>query len=480
MSKRIRPKSGGVKRKRPVLGAIVTLVCLDVVLSVAAFPLVFGAATLSQDVESVARPVTTIPALGGKAVDQLKTTLSAVSGPAEAPLAGSEEQKEQTLTVSSVEEESPPPILSSVANRVAMTTMLLPEMQPQEQPLQSLLLRTPVQLDPDEILPSDYEVPKADESTPPTVSLPPTADCETGASPLYCVYTVAQGDTLTRIAEKFEIQGSEDVAPWQLLVQSNKPELVGEGDQLIVGQRLRIPLQTGVLHVVEREESLRDVSLRFGVPIDQIKEISANGLTEAADDEALVIGRQLVIPSPTRFTVSAEGIPIPSTAPSGTAPDSSGPLQANASPTAEPSTASGSGPSTNANATQDSQPSGLGFIWPATGNISSYYGANHPLGIDIDFYNDPNQPVSAAGSGTVIFAGGDPCCSYGYYVIVDHGNGVETLYGHLSQISVYVGQAVGQGELLGYGGRTGYATGNHLHFEVRINGYYVNPLAYLP
>jgi len=80
----------------------------------------------------------------------------------------------------------------------------------------------------------------------------------------------------------------------------------------------------------------------------------------------------------------------------------------------------------------------------------------------------------------VTFAGGDPCCSYGYYVIVDHGNGFTTLYAHFSSIRVTQGQKVAQGDVLGLGGRTGFATGNHLHFEVRRNGGIVNPLNYLP
>ncbi len=82
--------------------------------------------------------------------------------------------------------------------------------------------------------------------------------------------------------------------------------------------------------------------------------------------------------------------------------------------------------------------------------------------------------------GVVTFAGGDPCCSYGYYVVVDHGNGFQTLYGHLSTIGVSVGEVVAQGQYLGGGGTTGYSTGPHLHFEVHLNGSVVNPLNYLP
>jgi len=82
--------------------------------------------------------------------------------------------------------------------------------------------------------------------------------------------------------------------------------------------------------------------------------------------------------------------------------------------------------------------------------------------------------------GTVSFAGGNTCCSYGLYVVVDHANGYQTLYAHLSSISVTKGQTVSQGQVLGKGGRTGYATGNHLHYEVHLNGNIVNPLSYLP
>ena len=82
--------------------------------------------------------------------------------------------------------------------------------------------------------------------------------------------------------------------------------------------------------------------------------------------------------------------------------------------------------------------------------------------------------------GKVAFAGGNACCSYGYYVIVDHGNGLKTLYAHLRSISVSVGQQVSQGQTLGPSGTTGYSTGVHLHFEVHKNGTRVDPIPYLP
>jgi murein DD-endopeptidase MepM/ murein hydrolase activator NlpD len=85
----------------------------------------------------------------------------------------------------------------------------------------------------------------------------------------------------------------------------------------------------------------------------------------------------------------------------------------------------------------------------------------------------------AAADGVVTFAGGDACCSYGYYVIVEHSNGLKTLYAHLRKINVKKGQAVKRGQALGVAGSTGYSTGTHLHFEVYLNGKRVNPMNYL-
>jgi len=80
----------------------------------------------------------------------------------------------------------------------------------------------------------------------------------------------------------------------------------------------------------------------------------------------------------------------------------------------------------------------------------------------------------------VIFAGGNACCSYGLYVVVMSPDGIETLYAHLASISVSQGESVGQGQVIGVVGSTGYSTGTHLHFEVIDNGVRANPMGYLP
>jgi murein DD-endopeptidase MepM/ murein hydrolase activator NlpD len=119
-------------------------------------------------------------------------------------------------------------------------------------------------------------------------------------------------------------------------------------------------------------------------------------------------------------------------------------------------------------------------VWPFSGPLSSYFGPRHPLGIDIDGFANPRGGVLAAAAGTVTFAGGDACCSYGRYVIITHSGGFTTLYAHLSSISVSIGQAVSAGQPIGVVGTTGYSTGTHLHFEIRQNGAHLNPMAFLP
>ena len=119
-----------------------------------------------------------------------------------------------------------------------------------------------------------------------------------------------------------------------------------------------------------------------------------------------------------------------------------------------------------------------GWTWPALGLLTSPFGPAHPLGIDVAA--PVGTPIYAANSGQVTFVGGNPCCSYGYHVIIDHGNGYETLYAHMSTFAVESGAWVNAGDVIGYIGLTGRTTGPHVHFELRRNGVYQDPLNYLP
>ena len=119
------------------------------------------------------------------------------------------------------------------------------------------------------------------------------------------------------------------------------------------------------------------------------------------------------------------------------------------------------------------------FAWPAEGGyISSQMGhrwGRYHYGIDIA--RPSGYTIKASDNGVVKTAGRHS--TYGNYVVIDHNNGYETLYAHLSKISVSVGEVIGQGAALGVMGSTGRSTGTHLHFEVHKNGSEVNPLAYL-
>jgi murein DD-endopeptidase MepM/ murein hydrolase activator NlpD len=124
--------------------------------------------------------------------------------------------------------------------------------------------------------------------------------------------------------------------------------------------------------------------------------------------------------------------------------------------------------------------SSSGFIWPVNGPITSPFCEQrawescHP-GIDIAV--PAGTPIRAAASGTVAIAG--PNDGYGNYTCIDHGGGLSTCYAHQSSIGVSVGQQVSQGDVIGAVGCTGLCFGDHLHFEVRVNGTPVDPLGYL-
>lgn len=125
------------------------------------------------------------------------------------------------------------------------------------------------------------------------------------------------------------------------------------------------------------------------------------------------------------------------------------------------------------------------FIWPTTSTvITSPYGQRvHPVtgqvgkmhtGVDIGA--GAGEPIYAADSGSIVLAAENG--GYGNCVMIDHGNGYVTLYGHMSSIAVGKGQSVSQGEVIGYVGSTGITTGPHLHFEIRKNGGTVDPMSF--
>ena len=149
-------------------------------------------------------------------------------------------------------------------------------------------------------------------------------------------------------------------------------------------------------------------------------------------------------------------------------------------------------PSNPSNPSNPSKPSGSGTltVWPSyctyitsvQGNrvhpITGQYGPHGGTDIGASY----GSAIYAAGSGTVVTAYNNSAYNggYGNYAMINHGNGIQTLYAHMSVCSVTVGQTVSAGQTIGYVGSTGRSTGPHLHFEVRVNGSRVDPQSYYP
>lgn len=268
----------------------------------------------------------------------------------------------------------------------------------------------------------------------------------------FSLYAVAEGDTASAIASR------NGISLGALL--SANPDL-RDGELLAVGQMLIIPSGEGAIYSVRYGETLSDVAERYGVSVETILNWPGNAISSP---DQVSENQTIFIPGATFPVASVVADPTATEPPAAVAAppiDSGGPPPVSASESEPPVVSSG-------------------LIWPVMGAISSYMDGSHPLGIDIDLYNSPGAPIVAATSGTVTFAGGDPCCSYGYHVIIMSETGIETLYAHFSGFAVSSGQHVNQGDVIGYGGCTGYCTGNHLHFEVIDNGVRVDPLSYLP
>ncbi len=281
--------------------------------------------------------------------------------------------------------------------------------------------------------------------------------------PVSIPYEVQDGDTAMSIAERFGVSLSN--------VLYANPEIVDPAF-VIVGQRMTIPGKDGLIYSVRLGDTIRRIARQFNVKSDNIVNYSGNKLDYG---DELVEGTQILIP----------GVVAPMPAPAQTSTpdpvDTTTPVD-NPVETPYPSDTPVDTPvpTDTPYPTETPVPSGGRFAWPVSGPISSYFGPGHPLGIDIDLYGREGAPIGASAGGTVIFSGGDPCCSYGLYVQIAHDGGFVTTYAHLSVLAVSVGDRVGQGVIVGYGGSTGYSTGTHLHFEIWHNGVAVDPLGYLP
>jgi murein DD-endopeptidase MepM/ murein hydrolase activator NlpD len=295
------------------------------------------------------------------------------------------------------------------------------------------------------VLLTPIQSPTPDNTMMLAASVPPIVATPEPPKPPFFIYTVQEGDTVGSVASRFGIASTSIL--WNNLDLEN-------ADNLSLGQQLRVPNSDGIIYEVRLGDTLTDIAGYFGANVQDILDFPANNLKNVDDivENQTVFILNGTMPAPAEPTPEATEVEPD-------APDSE--------PTDPP-------PAT------DRPSSASGLIWPVTGPISSYYSASHPLGIDIDQFRSPGAPVYASASGTITFAGGTSCCSYGLYIVINHGNGLETAYAHLGSFAVSQGEYVEQGQVIGYVGLTGYTTGYHLHFEVHLNGQIVNPLNYLP
>ncbi len=307
------------------------------------------------------------------------------------------------------------------------------------------------------------------------------------------VYTILPGDTIDALARRFRV--SRESILWNNLGLSDAA--------LAPGRTLQIPRADGIIYRVRLGDTLRGIARRHGVAVRDILDYEPNGIPWP---RALQRGRVLLVPrgKPPDGDAGAAGYALttdrlnlrrgPSTARGViTVMDSGVVIELLGSPTkgfypvryqrhegwasaAYLELLSRGDP--RASSANVAPGTAGAFAWPATGPITSRFGPAHPLGIDIGL--PLRTPVVAARHGMVIFAGGDPCCSYGLYVIVRHDAGYTTTYGHLSEILVEAGQAVVAGQAVGLSGDTGHSTGPHLHFEIRRDGVPLDPLLFLP
>jgi murein DD-endopeptidase MepM/ murein hydrolase activator NlpD len=251
------------------------------------------------------------------------------------------------------------------------------------------------------------------------------------------IHRVSEGETLSTIAQKY---GLEDVNT--ILWENN----LDKSTKLKPGQELRILPVDGVRHKVARGETIYTIAKKYGLDEAEAQRIVNYPFNEFKNDETfeLAIGQTLVIPGGVK---PAEVPSLPSTKFASTLTPSAGSVAATGS-----------------------------FVWPAQGRITQRYSFYHKA---FDIANHSGGPILAADSGTVIVAGWVDNTGYGNRVMIDHGNGYVTLYGHMSLIQVKVGQTVARGNVIGQMGSTGRSTGTHLHFEIRHGGVLEDPGRYL-
>lgn len=244
------------------------------------------------------------------------------------------------------------------------------------------------------------------------------------------IYNIQPGDTLYTIGNQFKV--SIDA-----LMYING---LSDSSILKVGQEITIPPISGLIHKVESGDTLESIAIKFDVPSQSIADFNY-----ILDTSRLAVGTELVIPGGKIPEVPLPVIYVPS-----------------------PSYGQEGKVKSNKNF----------CVWPTTVRIITQYYAWYHNGVDIASpSNSGMPPLIACSDGTVVRAGWDPF-GLGLHIRIDHGNGFESVYGHMSRIDVSYGDSVDRGDQLGLMGSTGRSTGAHVHFMVKYNGVSLDPLNY--
>lgn len=247
------------------------------------------------------------------------------------------------------------------------------------------------------------------------------------------LYEVQPGDVISAIAERYSVSVASILWANNLSVRS----------YIRPGDTLKIPPISGVIHTVKKGDTVLKIARAYKANEADI--IAFNKLQPDGSD--LTIGEDLIIPGGERPT------PV-------------------VTPSRSTALANIAAPPASVDA-----PAGSGYIWPAAvRRVTQYFGLRH-TGVDIA--GPSGTAVYAARAGVVNISRCGWNGGYGCYIIIDHGGGVQTLYGHHSQLFVSPGQEVAQGQTIAAMGSTGRSTGPHVHFEVRVNGRKQNPLRYI-
>jgi murein DD-endopeptidase MepM/ murein hydrolase activator NlpD len=257
-------------------------------------------------------------------------------------------------------------------------------------------------------------------------------------------YRVVRGDSIFAIATSYELQP-------ETVLWANYDVLQDDPHSLAPGQVLKIPPTDGIYYQWKEDDTLESVADEFQTSVEEILNYPGNDID--LSNPEIESGAWVMVPGGEReFVQWLE--PTVARGASGTSSTSQN--------------ACGAGGAVG----------GGGFTWPADSHSLS--GNDYwPGHLAIDIAAGEGQPVYAADAGVVTVAGWSNF-GYGNMIQIDHGNGYSTLYAHLSNIGVSVCSSVGAGTWIGASGNTGNSQGAHLHFEVRLNGGFINPWFVLP